>query len=174
MSVYRFLVLLGFISGCGGLSVVPEQKISIEMYAANETPETAASGDTSPIYQSYTLLNVSFLSQDGSEVVTLFEGDGSRSYKVVTRPQIVYSKDISLYNGEEFSAISVGFATTVTGASSEQENLSMNLSDPLELYSAVTVEEGKGIDVLIRLKWKNTISGSTMELPQYVLSWSAK
>ena len=168
------LVVLCLISwGCGDLGTDTAQYLNIEMYAQNETPAAGASGDSTPIWQDYTLLEVALLSEDTTETIILFTGDGTKTYKVVTRPQIIYSTDLSDYNGTTFAGITVTFDASLTGATSDVDSLTTTLTEAPSDGTLVTLEEGKGIEAVLKVKWKNTVSGSTMALPEFDLTWKS-
>lgn len=164
-------LVLGWLSGCSsssGLSTT--QELKIEMYGVNVAPEGAA-GDITPKWQSYTLTGVTFTSEDGSEVSTLYDGTDPQTYRIVNRAQLIYTKDITDLAGTTFSDATITFEAAVTGGSSESEDHSFTLSAPsLSVGVPFTIDEGKNRTLVIQIQWKNTVSGETMSEPSFSIT----
>lgn len=160
-----------FLTGCG-LTGETKQYFILEMMGVGEAPATAT-GDTSPKWQQHTLFGVELLSQDGTENTTLFsDTENPRVAKIANRPQIIYSKDVSAQKNTTFSAVNVKFSTTVTGASKNSEDHTLTMAkDTFTLTEEFTLEEGKDKTLMVEVKWLNTVSGDTMQEPEFVLEF---
>jgi|GEM_PF-6639203 hypothetical protein len=163
LTITKYL-LLGYVSaGCG--SLVEGQFLDIEMYGVARTP-TGAAGDKDPEFQSYRLLQVSFMNQDGTTLTTLFNNEEDKIFRVVDRPQIIFSKAIAELEGQKYQGLQVVFDPAVEGGDQERPNLSFTLSQPTQqLNEALTVEKAKNVEVQIKVIWANTLSEAGMSEP---------
>jgi len=165
--------LLGFglgllTSGCGDLTT--EQLLSVEMYGVSKSPD-GATGTRDPKYQSYELLKVDFVSEDGATTTNLFDGEEEQIFRIVDREQLIYSKKIEELVGNTYSSVLLTFAPEVSGGESEDEALTFTLSNPiLTLAQPFAVEKAKSKTLQIRINWGYTLSDEAMTEPQYVLS----
>ena len=158
--------------GCGSSVKVGKQIFNIHIFGTSVAPD-GATGNKDPIWQKYTLTGVSFLNTDSTDATVLYDGLKAAETTVVDRPQIIYSKDIGTYNAKSFAGITASFTPTVTGAHDKKVDYTFTLPSPtMQISQAFKVETGKGLDLTITINWKNTVSGDTMEPPNYDLSIS--
>lgn len=157
-----------FAGGCG-VSTTVEQILNIEMYGTNASPSNAQ-GEFDPLWQEYVLTSVVFVDENTNQVV-VYNGGSSQKVRIVNRSQIIYTKDIETYNGTTFSSCSIAFNPQITGAYGDKEDYTFTLTTPtLTLDDSFTVETGKGLNMYIKIKWKNTVTETQMYEPEYVLS----
>ncbi len=168
-------LMLGFIvSGCG-ISTTTKQILTIYMQGNYSAPDDATGNET-PISQAYTLNSVQ-VQVDGGAALEFLTAT-PRESTIVNRSQIIFSKDISDYNGVRFSGAALGFSSAVTGKTTGGTAVSTDItsrltSGAIPITEAFTVEEGKGLDINIKVNWKNTVSSSTMEAPTYTVTVSS-
>ncbi len=163
--------LLLLLTGCG-LGGAKKQYFILEMVGLGEAPATAT-GDASPKWQQHSLFGVELLSADGAANTTLFSDTTSPHVaKIASRPQIIYTKDVTDLKNTTFSAVSIKFSTTVKGASKNSEDHTLTMSrDTFTLTQDFTLEEGKDKTLMVKVKWLNTVSGDTMQEPEFVLEF---
>lgn len=171
IKVVLAITLSHVLSSCG-VDTEIEQNFHIVMFGVLTSPQ-GVTGDEDPIWQKYTLQSVSFTSDDGNEETSLYSGENATVKRIVDRPQIIYEKDIALLNGKSFSKATVTFDSSVVGAFGDKENYQIVLTNPtLTLNKTFTVEDGKGLDLEIKVNWKNTVNDSTMSEPSFELDVS--
>ena len=88
--------------------------VSFEMYGVQVAPSTAE-GDESPLNQTYTIEEVTFLSEDGTSEKVLVDSSNAASYKIVSRRQVIFSIEADELDGQSFSSVTIKFASDVTG-----------------------------------------------------------
>lgn len=171
VSKLTITILFFVLTGCG-LTAENKQYFILQMMGLGEAPASAA-GNASPQWQTHTLFGVEFLSEDGTETTTLFSNaDEPRVAKIANRPQIIFSKDVSELKNTTYSAVSLRFSTSVTGASKNKQDHTLTMSqDTFTLTENFTLEEGQDKTLLVALKWMNTVSGDTMQEPEFVLEF---
>ena len=144
--------------------------ISFEMYGVQVAPD-GATGDESPLNQTYTIEEVTFLSQDGTTEKVLLSSSDSAEYKIVSRRQIIFSVESEELDGESFSAVNVTFSATVDGQNYSGEELSTTLTTTTySLTEDFTVSSTDDLVFSIQVQWLNTVSGTTMSAPTLVLA----
>jgi hypothetical protein len=169
-TAFGTLVLLA--AGCSrsALDNVTKQILNVEMYAALEIP-VGATGSSYPDWQRYTLTSVAFLNSDDDEALVLFDGSTPQTFRIIDREQIIYSREISDYKGESYRGLVITFDPTIVGSSGGKDDYSCTLADPvLVKLQDFTIEEGKGMTIKIKTKWRNTISAEGMTPPEYDIS----
>jgi hypothetical protein len=168
LTITKFLLLGSISAGCG--SLVEDQVLDIEMYGVAKTP-TGAIGDDDPEFQEYRLLQVSFVNADGATFTTLFNNEDERTFRIIDRPQIIFSKDISELEGQSYAGLQVVFDPGVTGGDQKRPELSFTMSQPSQqLNEALTIEKAKSLEVQIKLNWANTLSEAGMSEPTLEIS----
>lgn len=171
LAILTITTLLSLLQGCG--FTTGDQFLYVQMYGVAQAADDAA-GDVSPKWQEYYLSSVVLLSEDGSTATTLSEDADAKTYRIVNRPQIIFTYDMSSESGNTYSGAEVTFDAAVTGESKNADNHSFSLTNTtLTLSEVFTIEESKGVDMLIKVRWKNTVSGSTMTEPTFTLSTSS-
>jgi hypothetical protein len=156
------------LGACGGLS--SEQLLSVDMYGVSKMPE-GATGTRDPKFQIYQLLKVDILSEDGATTTNLFDNDEDRTFRIVDREQMIYSKKIADLVDTSYGSMQLTFAPDVTGGESEENSLSFTLANPvLTLSQPFAIEKAKNINVVIKMNWGNTLSDEAMTEPAFVLS----
>jgi hypothetical protein len=156
------------LSACGGLT--SEQLLSVDMYGVSKMPE-GATGTRDPKFQIYQLLKVDILSEDGATTTNLFDNDEDRTFRIVDREQLIYSKKIADLVDTSYGSMQLTFAPEVTGGESEENSLSFTLANPvLTLSQPFAIEKAKNINVVIKMNWGNTLSDEAMTEPAFILS----
>jgi hypothetical protein len=156
------------LGACGGLS--SEQLLSVDMYGVSKMPE-GATGTRDPKFQIYQLLKVDILSEDGATTTNLFDNDEDRTFRIVDREQMIYSKKIADLVDTSYGSMQLTFAPDVTGGESEENSLSFTLANPvLTLSQPFAIEKAKNINVVIKMNWGNTLSDEAMTEPAFVIS----
>ncbi len=164
------LILFCCTVSCGESLFDLTQKLKIEMYGVSQEPSTPT-GDDTPKTQTYVLSGVSLTSETGSETTVLYSGEDPKESQIANRPQLIYFQDITDYKGTTFSGLTVSFSAEVTGVSKNASDHIFYLTDTDKIYStAFTVETGKDIVVYVKVKWLNTVSGTTMSEPDFDIS----
>ena len=155
---------------CSASTTAGQQVLAVEMYGVPQTP-AGASGTEDPRYEIYTLSGVEFSDSDGN-LTTLYSGADAAEVRIVNRPQIIYSKDIADLNGNTYASAKLTFNATVSAASkTNTDELSFSLTNPSPQHSATfKVEEGKGLVIITKVKWKNTASDGAFSEPELSLS----
>lgn len=155
------------LSGCGGFST--DQLLSVEMYGVGKSPATAT-GTRDPKFQTYQLLKVDLISEDGTTPTNLFDGEEEKIFRIVDREQLIFTKEISDLEDNSYGSIQLTFAPEVTGGEGDGA-LSFTLSNPvLSLTQAFAVEKAKDLTLQIKINWANTLSDEAMTEPEYALS----
>ncbi|MDQ3233058.1 MAG: hypothetical protein M3Q07_14675 [Pseudobdellovibrionaceae bacterium] len=165
---FLFLWMNLLLLGCGSLT--EDQLLSVEMYGVSKSPE-GATGTQDPNFQTYQLLKIDIVSEDGATSSNLFDNEEEKIFRIVDREQLIYSKKIAELEGTSYSSIQLTFAPDVIGGESEDNSVTMTLGNPvLTLSQAFTVEKAKDLTLLIKINWGNTLTDEAMTEPQYVLS----
>lgn len=180
INIFIFLATFSVL-GCGGLSLENKTYLTVKMVGNLVAPSTATGGQY-PAWQEYTLQGV-YLSPDpeSGEVLSLFNED-PKTYKIVSRPQIIYQKEIpSTWVGKSFESLILRFDTGVTAAGKFRDDYQIVLDSSDIIYeTSFMVEEGRGIVVTVNVNWKNTITRNddtdteTWTLPDFVVSVDAQ
>jgi hypothetical protein len=140
------------------------------MYGVSKMPE-GATGTRDPKFQIYQLLKVDILSEDGATTTNLFDNDEDRTFRIVDREQLIYSKKIADLVDTSYGSMQLTFAPEVTGGESEENSLSFTLANPvLTLSQPFAIEKAKNINVVIKMNWGNTLSDEAMTEPAFILS----
>jgi len=150
-----YLVLI-LATSCGnGLSLTNEQEIEVVIYGVNTAPDSAT-GNQSPQFYELQFVNL-ILNQTSGDPVTLTPSS-TETYKVINRPQIVYSESISDYESVEFSSAAATFTDAVVVGGKYRSDYTLTLTDPVfEVTEAFSVEKGKGLKMTILINWNNTV-----------------
>ena len=153
------LVVIGT-SGCSALTSASSivTKLNIGMNGMPTIPD-GATGNNDPIYQQYSLENVTLTKADGTSVLA-YTGD-AKDLRIISRPQIITTYDMSNDVGTTFNSISVTFSSSVTGAGRYRSDLSIALENPTLTYSVpftVTKAQDRRLDIYVN--WQNTVTES--------------
>jgi hypothetical protein len=171
-TILSAVVLLGT-SGCGVSTEVEDPNLTVEMYGIFEAP-SSAEGDSAPRWQTYLLdeVRATYEADDraGVESVVL-KSNLDRTLKILDRPQIIYEKDLSKYDGKRFRSITLIFDPTVVIAGIEKSNHELTLSSGEIVWEgAKKFNEAKGFDLTIKVQWNNTVDTSgteTVSAPEF-------
>ena len=153
------LVVIG-IAGCSALTSASSivTKLNIGMNGMPTIPD-GATGNNDPIYQQYSLETVSLTKADGTSVVA-YSGD-AKDLRIINRPQIITTYDMSTDVGTTFNSIAVTFSSTVTGAGRYRSDLLIALENPTLTYSVpFTVAKAQDRRLDIYVNWQNTVTES--------------
>lgn len=162
------LLNLCLLQGCADFDISPE--LDIVMYGVNSAPDDA-SGDLTPLYQTYTLEDIS-LSIEGEQksVWTAAEHPDQDPFRIIERPQKLAIIPISEYKDLNVTPIQIRFSKNVTGASRTNSSHSFELSEPtFEYGQAFVLEEGRDYSLAVKIYWRNTVSEDTMAVPSFVI-----
>ncbi len=144
--------------------------ISFEMYGVQVAPDTA-SGDESPLNQTYTIEEVSFISDDGTTEKVLLSSANQEEYVIVARRQIIFSVESKELDGESFSSVIVKFSPTVSAEDYEGDVMTATLTDPTyTLTEDFSVSATDDIVFSIKVQWANTVQDGVMSEPNLVLA----
>lgn len=167
----RLLITLALSIALGSCDQVKTTHlISFEMYGVQVAPDTA-SGDESPLNQTYTIEEVSFISSDGSTEKVLLSSANQKEYVIVARRQIIFSVESKELDGESFSSVVVKFSPTVTGENYDDNIMTTTLSNPsYTLTEDFSVNSTDDIVFSIKVQWANTVQDTVMSEPNLVLA----
>ncbi|WP_141733081.1 hypothetical protein [Oligoflexus tunisiensis] len=161
-------LLSAMLPGCGSLTT--DHLLSVDMYGVSKSPE-GATGTRDPKFQSYQLVKVDIISEDGASSTNLFDGEEEKIFRIVDREQLIYSKKIDELVGNSYGSIELTFAPEITGGDSEDTPLTFTMSNPtLTLAQPFAIEKAKNINVHIKMNWGYTLSDEAMTEPEYVLT----
>ena len=147
-------------TGCSDLLTASSvtTNLNVAMNGTSTVPDGAI-GNNDPTYQLYTLKSITLTKSDGTSVAA-YDGDPVE-LRIINRPQIISTYDMSKDAGTVFSAITITFDTTVTGAGRYQDNLSIGLTNPVLTYNqsfTVAKAQDRRLDILVN--WQNTVTES--------------
>ena len=160
------LLALALTSGCGISTDVTDPNLTIEMYGVFESP-AGAEGDTIPKWQTYLIegvtLHLAATDTADAEDVALYTGDPT-ALKILDRPQIVFEKDLTSHDGKVISGITVSFDPIIVVAGPEKSDHEVTLdTGDLTLTATKTIDKTKGLDLFIKVRWRNTVDTSGTE-----------
>lgn len=143
------------------------------MAGFDDEPSVKPSGDSNPHWLKYTINGISLINSDTSETTVVYDGIDPKEAIIINRPQIIFSKDISDLNGNSYTQATFSFTEELKGQTSESRDFTISMASTILSHTeAITVEEGRGLTFDIRLKWKNTVSATTEQEPEYIISYS--
>jgi len=128
------------------------------MVGSLEAP-LGATGERSPLSQTYLFKGVSLIPADGSEAKAIYTGDPI-SRRIVNRPQIIYTTpDASDYEAIVYSAVTVQFDETVVVATAETSDnvIALDTGD-ITLNQQFTIDKGKAVTLTVRATWGKTVT----------------
>ena len=160
------LALLGFglvvvsSAGCSALTSASSivTKLNIGMNGMPTIPD-GATGNNDPVYQQYSLETVTLTKADGTAVVA-YSGE-AKDLRIINRPQIITTYDMSNDVGSTINSIAVTFSSTVIGAGRYRSDLAIALENPTLTYSVpftVTKAQDRRLDIYVN--WQNTMTES--------------
>ena len=118
-----------------------------------------ATGNNDPIYQQYSLENVTLTKADGTSVVAY--AGYAKDLRIINRPQIITTYDMSHDVGTTFNSIAVTFSNVITGAGRYRSDLSTALENPTLTYAVpFTVAKAQDRRLDIYVNWQNTVTES--------------
>lgn len=144
--------------GCGSQSLTATTELlKVSMVGVFErTPDGV--GNAEPKRILFTLKGLEFLNDDGT-TVDLWEGEDETTYRVISRPQIVFEKKISDYVGTTFVGLRLTFDDTIKGAGKYESDLDASLADPRPKFiQSLKVEKGQEMSITVNVQWKDTIT----------------
>lgn len=160
------------LSGCGmTTTTLTNTNLTVEMYGVFQTP-AGAQGDSVPKWQTYALEQVTLHLTAGDE--DLITDTDPTSVKILDRPQIIFEKSLSKYDDEPMTGITVSFDPVVVVEGQEKSNHALTLdSGDLALDASKTIDAAKGLDLKIKVAWRNTVDTSgteTVTAPEFELT----
>ena len=134
-----------------------EQNFVVEMYGVFQEP-VGTEGAYEPKWQNYLLTDVYLTKKDDATTVDLMTTD-SETIRIIDREQIIFSADISEYDAVTFSSLTVVVdpSVVVAGKTTDENVITLDTGD-ITLTKDFTVEKAQAVTVLLKVKWKNTIS----------------
>ena len=140
------------------------------MLGANIEQEGGGGGDTTPKWQKWKLIGVTFTSADATET-TIFDGASASTTRVAPRTQIIYQKDVSTIADNSYSSVTFAFDPVVVGSSIVTDNHQLQLTSNTATHTETfKVAEGKDLTFIIKALWKNTVVNQTMNAPGFAIS----
>jgi hypothetical protein len=122
-------------------------------------------GNAEPKRVLFTLKGVDFIQDDGT-TLDLWDGGEQVTYRVISRPQIVFEKAISNYVGTTFTGIRLTFDGTIMGVGKYEADLSSTLPEPAPKFiQSLKVEKGQELAVTVNVQWKDIITRDTSSSP---------
>lgn len=155
--VFGFLSLF-FSCGASTSSLTGgEQNFVVEMYGVFQAP-VGSEGTYEPKWQNYLLTEVYLTKAEDGSTVDLMTDDPA-TLRIIDREQIIFSADVSEYDGVTFSSLTVVFdpSVVVAGKVSDENIIVLDTGD-VTLTQDFAVETARSVTVLLKVKWKNTIS----------------
>jgi hypothetical protein len=153
------------VQGCSSQSLTPTNELlKVAMVGVFErTPDGV--GNAEPKRILFTLKGLEFLNDDGT-ATDLWDGADETTYRVISRPQIVFEKKISDYVGTTFMGLRITFDETVKGAGKYQSDLDASLADPRPKFiQSLRVEKGQEMVITVNIQWKDTITRDSSVSP---------
>lgn len=153
------------VQGCSSQSLTASTELlKVSMVGVFErTPDGV--GNAEPKRILFTLKGMEFLNDDGT-TVDLWEGADEMTYRVISRPQIVFEKKISDYVGTTFMGLRLTFDETITGTGKYESDLDASLADPRpKFFQSLKVEKGQEMVITVNIQWKNTITRDSSVSP---------
>lgn len=145
------------------------QTFNLQMFGV-ETAEEGAAGDASPRALNYSVTALSFTGADGAADLDLPLEDPEASYRIAARPQILFTKELSDYAGNSYSGATITFQQAVTGESIAGEPIQFTMATASLTAPPFTLEKGRDLNIIIKVKWKNSVSADGASEPGYELS----
>jgi hypothetical protein len=146
-------------TGCGSMLPSTDQNLSIEMFGVLEEPEEVPDdGNANPKFYEFIFKQVTLQSSAGDVVL---EPASEEVFKIIDRPQIVFTEDISDYDGETFSGLLLEFDPEII-VGGKYDETAVDLENPIITSDTnFTIEKAKGISLKIRIQWQNTLIRDT-------------
>lgn len=161
LGLFALLPLLG----CGAV-LDSGSVMRVEMYGTLSIPDSA-SGDSNPSFQSYVLKQIALTTAGGATTLV----DTEESFKIIDRAQLLFEKDMSNFEGNDYTGISVSFDPEVVGGNAKQPELTFTLNNPQLTYTqAFSIEAAKTITFTIQAHWGNTLADGVMTEPEFEIN----
>lgn len=154
----------------GGCDIdLNSQTFNLKMFGVESAAE-GASGDASPRALNYTITALSFTGTDGAGDLALELEDPSTSFRIAARPQILFTKELSDYAGNSYSGATITFQQSVTGETIAGDPVEFAMAATELTAPGFTLQKGRDLNIIIKVKWKNSVSADGASEPSYELS----
>lgn len=164
------LQTLSFLSFACGLT--DEPKLEILMLGVYEYPGEVSEGRT-PDYQDYVVTAITGMEQTSGEIIDFMEEAAqleSPSYRIIDRPQKIFSIEIGKRAGQIIQNLTVSFDRKVTGSHRDIGQLELNLENNAAiLKEPLELARGRHITLELKVRWRNTIQDEEMLPPRFEL-----
>lgn len=148
---------MAFLLGACGNPLEPKgQMLDLVVFGVYKAPE-GAGGNFSPKFYEMTVQQISLHGVDGETII--FEpGRSGKDLRIIDRPQIVYSKDISDYEKMSFISATVVFDADVVVGGKYQSDYPLSLtSNSVSTTEPFTIGKSQGLRMTTKIEWRNTI-----------------
>lgn len=156
--------LLVILTGCD--INLDSQMFKLQMIGVEIAPE-GAEGTASPRAVTYQLSSLTFIGEEGTEDLDLTLEDPTKTYRIASRPQILYSQKLKDYTGNSYSGVRIGFETAAQAEAISGQTYDFTLSSPELTSPGFLIKQGRDINVVIKVQWKNTLTDDALTEPGY-------
>lgn len=157
-----------WLTGCD-VDLVGKQTFNLQMLGV-EVPADGAAGDASPKSLTYQLTGITFVAEAGGTDLDFALPDSSKSYRIVGRPQILFSQDLSVDEETSYQHATLTFAAEVSGENAAGDALSFTMANPSLTSESFAIKKGRDLNIIIKVNWKNSVSGATISEPSTAIS----
>lgn len=158
-----------WLSLCGCDVSIGKQTFNLQMLGI-EVATDGAAGDASPKSLTYTLTGIQFVAAEGGSDLSFELPEPEQSYRIVARPQILFTKELSIDEETSFEQATLTFEPTVTGKTSAGTELSFTMANATLSSEGFSIKKGRDLNIIVKLHWKNSISGATITEPATAIS----
>lgn len=161
---FGLAVLLALLTGCD--INLDTQTFKLQMIGVEIAPD-GAEGTASPRAVTYQLSSLTLMGEEGTEDLSLTLEDPTQTYRIAARPQILYSQKLKDYTDNSYSGASIVFDTAAQAEAISGQTYNFTLSSPELTSSGFVVKQGRDINVVIKVQWKNTLTDDAFTEPSY-------
>jgi hypothetical protein len=153
------ILLAGWgLGGCSTSSLTSSTEMLTLLIVGVFEKSPDAAGNAEPKKITFSLTGAELVLDDGTSV-DLWEGGEPASQTVISRPQIVYEKNLADYVGKSFTTLRLTFDPTVIGSGKYAEEIAVTLPDPSpDFINTLPIQKGKSIEVTANVQWKDLIN----------------
>lgn len=147
-----------------------KQTFNLQMLGL-ETAAEGAAGDKSPRSLTYTLTGIRFVAANGGSDLALELPEAAKDFRIVARPQILYSQKLQdeLVDSQYSHAV-LTFDGAVKGEDPAGTAFEFTMATAALNSPEFTIKKSRDLNIIIKVKWKNTISADGVTEPAYDIS----
>ncbi|MFW7380798.1 MAG: hypothetical protein ACOH5I_18430 [Oligoflexus sp.] len=165
----KFLMIVNILLFCASCGFGDDQTLEVLMFGVYEAP-AEASGERTPTFHSYTITGLTGVDVETGETIDFAEELEDESFRIIDRPQKIFSIPITDYAGQVIQSLTVHFVSRIEGGESDAEVISLDLGlTSITMQEPLEFEEGRDFTLNFRVKWRDTLTTDGMLAPELEL-----